>query len=60
MAASPFRMGIGAWVVSHTVSSWLISSQRATMPLFSMGAEAPRSYSNRRRTTRWAWERASS
>ena len=43
IAARPFRIGIGAWVVSQTVSSSARSSHCATTPRFSIAAEAPRS-----------------
>ena len=43
MPAKPFRIGIGAWVVSQTVSCSALASHDATMPRVSIGAEAPRS-----------------
>ena len=43
ITARPFRIGIGAWVVSQMVSSSARLSHCATMPRFSMAAEAPRS-----------------
>ncbi len=43
MPASPLRMGMGAWVVSQTVSISALGSQWATMPRFSMAAAVPRS-----------------
>jgi hypothetical protein len=43
MAASPFRIGIGAWVVSQIVSCSAPASQAATTPRVSIEAEAPRS-----------------
>ena len=43
MPASPLRIGIGAWVVSHTVSRSVRRSHSATTPRFSIAALAPRS-----------------
>jgi hypothetical protein len=43
IAASPLRIGMGAWVVSQTVSSPARPSHAATTPRFSIAAEAPRS-----------------
>ena len=43
IAASPLRMGIGAWVVSHTVSRCARGSHSATTPRFSIAAAVPRS-----------------
>ena len=43
MAASPLRIGIGAWVVSQTVSCSARASHSATTPRFSIAAAAPRS-----------------
>ena len=43
IAARPLRIGIGACVVSHTVSCSARASHSATTPRFSIGAELPRS-----------------
>ena len=43
MPASPLRIEIGAWVVSHMVNCSDLASQVATMPRFSMAAAVPRS-----------------
>ena len=55
IAARPLRIGMGACVVSHTVSSSARASHEATMPRFSSAAATPRSYRKRRATTRWAY-----
>ena len=60
MAASPLRMGIGAWVVSQTVNSSARASQRAATARFSIAAEMPRSYRKRRVITLCAAARAAS
>ena len=43
IAARPFRIGMGAWVVSQTVSSSDLASQSTATARFSIGADAPRS-----------------
>ena len=43
MRARPFRIGIGAWVVSQIVSSSLRAFHDATTARFSIAAAAPRS-----------------
>ena len=43
IAASPLRIGIGAWVVSQISRRAAFGSQLATTPRFSIAAAVPRS-----------------
>ena len=47
MLARPLRIGIGACVVSQTVSSSDFEFHATATARFSMGADTPRSYENR-------------
>ena len=58
--ARPLRIGMGACVVSQMVNSSAFASQCATTARFSIAADAPRSYRNRRAITTSAFARAAS